>query len=209
MTPDSTAASPHRRLSPDRQELAARYVPLARRLALPWKRQWPHARDEFEGAALLALVQAAASFDPDRNVKFATFARFRIGGALRDTRRELLLQARSLGAIELDADQTPPHVQRQGRVLGIEPDRPVGWEIESRDAVDRWLRKLPARHAAACREIYLLGKSQLEAARAIGLSQSRLCSMHRDALEMLGQSRSPGNDGASSAPNPLASRNAT
>ena len=44
-------------------------------------------RDEFESAACLALVEAARSFDPTRNIRFATFARFRIRGALVDVGR--------------------------------------------------------------------------------------------------------------------------
>lgn len=200
--------SPSRQLSPDRQALAVRFIPLARRLAQPWKRQWPHAWEEFESGALLALVQAAASFDPNRNIKFATFARHRIGGALRDVRRGLIPPTGTADSGNLPANLVPSYTEHNGRILGIEPDPPVGWELESLDAVDRWLNKLPPKHAAACRQIYLLGKSQLEAARAIGLSQSRLCSMHRAALEMLVNAASPqfhGTDGASAAPRPACS----
>jgi DNA-directed RNA polymerase specialized sigma subunit len=50
---------------------------------------WPGAQDEFESAALLALVEAAQAFDPTRGVKFTTFAHHRISGALRDLKREL------------------------------------------------------------------------------------------------------------------------
>ncbi|HEU5117432.1 MAG TPA: sigma-70 family RNA polymerase sigma factor [Isosphaeraceae bacterium] len=190
-----------RRLSPERQALVVRYIPLARRLALPWKDRWPHAWEEFESAALLALVQAAVSFEPDRNVKFATYARHRIGGALRDARRALIPPSRLADVPDPQVDHHPDIIEQDGRVVGIEPDPPVGWEIDTIDAVDGWLGKLPPKHAAACRQIYILGKSQLEAAQAIGLSQSRLCSMHRDALQMLGKPRTPGTDGAS-APRP-------
>jgi RNA polymerase sigma factor (sigma-70 family) len=201
MTSESLSA-PRRQLSPDQQALAARFIPLARRLALSWKRKLHNGWEEFESAALFALVQAAASYDPARGVKFATYARHRIDGALRDARRDLVVQARMHGASDLDIDKAPSVIERSAQVIGIEPTPPVGWEIESLDAINGWLGKLPARHAAACRQIYLLGKSQLEAARAIGMSQSRLCAVHQDALEMLGKPRTPGTDGASSASRP-------
>src|SRR4051794_5854259 len=78
-------------LTPTQQALAARYLPMARALAKPLKAAWPAARDEFESAACLALVEAAEAFDPSRNVKFSTFARYRIWGALRDVQRRQFL----------------------------------------------------------------------------------------------------------------------
>ena len=53
---------------------------MAKSLAKPLKKNWPVEGEEFESAALMALVEAAQSFDPARNVKFATFARYRIWG---------------------------------------------------------------------------------------------------------------------------------
>ena len=50
----------------------------------------PGASDELQSVAYLALVEAAQSFDPSRNVNFATFARLRIQGALLDLRREIV-----------------------------------------------------------------------------------------------------------------------
>ena len=46
-------------------------------------------------------------------------------------------------------------------------------------------RKLPRKHGAAFRQIYLHGKTQHEAAAVLGVSQPRLCAMHRESLAML------------------------
>ena len=62
--PRTTGREQRSPLSPARQRLAARYLPLARALARPLKQSWPQARDEFESAACLALVEAAEAFDP-------------------------------------------------------------------------------------------------------------------------------------------------
>lgn len=173
-------------LTDEQQTLAVKYVPMARSLAKPLKRAWPMEGEEFESAAMLALVEAAQSFDPGRNVKFATFARYRIWGALRDVQRALVTagwrgdieNAPSVASLSQDAEE-------QGKVLGSEPDPPVGQEIESTEFVEHWLRKLPPRHAAACREIYINGKSQGEAASAIGCSKSRLSYLHKESIELI------------------------
>jgi RNA polymerase sigma factor (sigma-70 family) len=185
MLPDDSA-SPRRPLTAAQQELARRYLPLARRLTWPSRVAWPASRDEFESAALMALVQAAQAYDPTRQVKFATFARLRIIGALRDVQRRWTpagwrsdpAHAPLIGPLQSDSELN-------GRVLNTEPDPPAGWETESAEEVEAWLKKLPPRHAAACRQIYLHGKTQTEAAEALGCSQSRLCCLHREALAML------------------------
>src|SRR5689334_18139672 len=77
-------------LPTERRCLAARYLPLARKMAKPLKMMWPCAEDEFESAACLAVVEAAQSFDPGRNVGFGTFAMMRVQGALRDVQRDMI-----------------------------------------------------------------------------------------------------------------------
>jgi RNA polymerase sigma factor (sigma-70 family) len=175
-----------RPLTTAQQELATRYLPMARRLARPFRESWPSERDEFDSAALLALVEAAQSFDPSRNVRFATFARLRIAGALRDVLRRMAPPGwRNDPSHGPTVGSLGPHAENHGRVLNAEPDPPVGHELEAVEAVEAWLRKLPTRHAAACRLLYVHGKTQAEAAEALGCSQSRLCYMHRESLAML------------------------
>lgn len=173
-------------LTREQQGLASKYLPMARSLAKPLKRAWPLEGEEFDSAAMLALVEAAQSFDPARNVKFATFARYRIWGALRDVQRSLITSgwrsdlenAPTISSLSHDSEEN-------GKVMGAEPDPPVGQELESVEFVECWLRKLPKRHAIACREIYLNGKSQGEAAEAVGCSKSRLSYLHKEALELI------------------------
>jgi RNA polymerase sigma factor (sigma-70 family) len=173
-------------LTGDQQGLALRYLPLARSLAKPLKMAWPLEGQEFESAAMLALVEAAGSFDPSRNVKFATFARYRIWGALRDVQRGLITagwrgdmeHAPTVASLTYDAEE-------HGRILNSTPDAPIGEEIEALEFVENCLRKLPPKHAAACREIYVHGKTQGEAAAAVGCSKSRLSYLHKESREIL------------------------
>jgi RNA polymerase sigma factor (sigma-70 family) len=146
----------------------------------------PGERDELESTANLALVEAAQTFDPSVSVNFATYARCRIRGALRDFRR-LMVSAGWRGdpAYYPVFQKVGNDVERYGQVIGISPDRPVGTEIEATDAVEDWLRRLPRAHAAACRLIYIDGKSQDQAAAIVGCSKSFLSRLHHDAITWL------------------------
>ena len=173
-------------LTHEQQALAARYLPMAKSLAKPLKRSWPSEREEFESAALLALVEAAQSYDPSRNVKFATFARYRIWGALRDVQRGLITAGWRPDFLNAPTISSLPHdAEEHGRVLLAQPDAPVGEEIESLEFVEAWLRKLPPNHASACRELFLHGHSQGEAAERLRCSKSRLSYLRREAVVLL------------------------
>jgi RNA polymerase sigma factor (sigma-70 family) len=175
-----------------RQKLAAAYMPLARSLSRRLKAMLPWAWEEFESAACMALVEAAESFDLGRNVKFATFARRRISGALLDTQRKLLEGGRRCHFVTAGKTEfSPRNTFEEGgaQILGIKPEPPVGLELERRDLVEAWLNRLPRKHAATCRQLYLEGLTQTEAAERLGYSQSRLSSMHQEALEMLREAR--------------------
>jgi RNA polymerase sigma factor (sigma-70 family) len=180
---------PRAPLTEDQQGLAMRYLPMAKALAKPLKAAWPTEMDEFDSAACMALVEAAQSYDESRNVKFATFARFRIWGALRDVQRGLIT-----AGWRCDMENAPVlssltgNMEEHGLILGSEPDRPVEETVDSIDAVEYWLRKLPKHHAAACRQIYLHDRTQAEAANAIGCSRSRLSHLHKESLAMLNDS---------------------
>jgi len=159
---------------------------MAKSLAKPLKRSWPDEADEFESAAMLALVEAAQSFDPERGVKFATFARYRIWGALRDVQRDMIT-----AGWRGDTEHMPTvtsltyNSEEVGTVLGCHPDHPVGFEIETSDWMDRVLRTLPGRHRLTCELIYCCEMTQGEAAGVIGVSKSRLSYLHKEALEIL------------------------
>jgi RNA polymerase sigma factor (sigma-70 family) len=153
------------------------------------KASFPSARDELESAAFLALVEAAQSFDPSRSVNFATYARYRIWGALRDVRRQIIgkvwpCERESAPVVMRLGDDSESH----GQVIGAEPDEPVGTDLEILDAVENWIRRLPRPHSLAFRHIYLDGKTQEEAAALVGCSKSTLSRMHSQAITWLQQS---------------------
>jgi RNA polymerase sigma factor (sigma-70 family) len=175
-----------RPMSAEQQRLVIHYLPMARAMARPLKATWPGDGNEFESAACMALVEAAQSFDASRNVKFATFARYRIMGALRDAQRMIIT-----GGWKDDAKYTTiltncfPDVEEMGKVLGGAQDPPIGSDLEAIDAVEGWLRKLPPQHARAFRHMYVHGKTQGQTAELLGCSKSRISYLHKEALKML------------------------
>ncbi len=177
-------------LNEQQRRLAVKYLPMAMAMAMPSKLAWRGLWDEFESAACMALVEAAESFDPRRNVAFPTFARHRILGAMHDVRRERVV----LG-YRCDPEEAPTisglalGEEEEGRFITAMPDTPVGQEIEVVEEVERWLRKLPHRNASACRQLYLHDKTFREAAGALGCSQSRVSGLHREAMAMLNSTR--------------------
>jgi RNA polymerase sigma factor (sigma-70 family) len=155
------------------------------------ERGWVSARDEFESVASLALVQAARTYDVSRNVHFATYARHRILRALRDLRWELA--SRGLRGDFKDASfpefsRLSDEVESRGRVIGAEPDEPVGTDLETLDAIENWISRLPSRYSAAFRHIYLDGKTQDETARLVGCSKGHISRLHAEVMTWLHQS---------------------
>jgi RNA polymerase sigma factor (sigma-70 family) len=155
-------------------------------MARQMKTRFPSATEEYESAAFLALVEAAQSYDSSRNVNFATYARHRIRGALYDVYRELngKVSAGPRAQARLERPLSAGW-ESHGRVIGAEPDLPVGTDLEVHDTVENWIRRLPRMHALAFRHIYLDGKSQSEAAHLVGCSKWKLCRMHSQAITWL------------------------
>ena len=85
--------------------------------------------------------------------------------------------------------------------MGLWDPTEVAAEVHALDAVDAvegWLRKLPARNARVCRLIYLHGRPQELVADDLGCSQAEVSRLHRQALELLSSPTRfrPGNDPA-------------
>lgn len=203
---------PRTPLSDEQRGLSVRYLPLARSLARQAAKNWPSSCDEFESAALLALVEAAQAFDPSRGVDFATFARFRIRGALSDVQRELF-SGGWRGGTEFSPNFRPlkPNSEARGWVVGVQAEIPVGAGLETAETVENWLKKLPPMHSSAFRHIYLDGKTQEEAAVLVGCSKSSMSRLHRETITWFHQAgwstasapRGPGHD-ARTQPEPTA-----
>lgn len=74
-----------------RNRIVEHYMPIVKKIAeIIARRLWPRVTsDELASAGYDGLISAVRSFDPERGVKFETYCRQRIVGAIRDWQREI------------------------------------------------------------------------------------------------------------------------
>jgi len=96
--PAAGPADPSATPRPDVEDLVARHLPLVGHLVRETLARVPGhvSHDDLTSAGMLALVQAAGGFDPERGVGFASYASVRIRGALLDELRGLDWASRSV-----------------------------------------------------------------------------------------------------------------
>lgn len=101
-----------------RNQLVENYLPLVDKLSeIMARRLWPRVTaDELASAGYDGLIAAVSSFDPARGVKFETYCRQRIVGAIRDWQREIDPLGRSGRNFERSLNAAEDRVQAtQGR----------------------------------------------------------------------------------------------
>ena len=81
-----------------RERLVLIYLPLVKAAALRLKQSLPQAVqvDDLESAGVRGLIQSVEGYDPDRGIRFESYAGLRIRGAMLDGLRELDWLPRSL-----------------------------------------------------------------------------------------------------------------
>jgi DNA-directed RNA polymerase specialized sigma24 family protein len=111
---------------------------MAQRIAERASRHRPNLlADELQSAAMLAVVQAARTFDPAHDACWKTHATHRIRGSIKDAlrswfggRKRGLMYAHSLDApVEHNGEPIGPHSS-----LFMDNSPPVGWALDREDA---------------------------------------------------------------------------
>jgi RNA polymerase sigma factor for flagellar operon FliA len=126
-----------------RNRLVELYVPLVHKIAeILARRLWPRVTaDELASAGFDGLIGAVGSFDPGRGVKFETYCRQRIIGAIRDWQREIDPLGRSGRNFERTLNRTEERFQAElGRLpnsveLARRMDMPVSKFIRMKKTV--------------------------------------------------------------------------
>lgn len=186
-------------LDAERRELAARYMPLALSTARKFATGWKWIQDEMESAALVALVDAARTFDPSRNVHFPTFLRKRLFGALLDTRRQMCQSFARFEPMDMEVDDFADYVRTKShsnlspdevldfdaRIVGSSEDRDEIPLCEVHDSLRVEFRILPQRHREVMDGIYIQHLSYDDLAVSLQCSKTRLIAVHRESLDML------------------------
>jgi len=106
-----------------RDRLVMEHLPLVRSIARRIRHRLPpHVQfEDLVHAGVLGLIEALQKFDPDKNVQFKSYARFRIQGAIVDSLRELDWAPRALRKRARELEQV--HDSLRSR-LGRPPSEP-------------------------------------------------------------------------------------
>lgn len=161
-------------LTSAQRDRAARYIPLARRIARD-RGRWGRRRHRADvvSAAFLALVTSARDYQANKG-PFATFARKRIVGETGEAMRTDLATLNQLGGQS---------------AMQMIPDKHNDFVVvDSTDAAEAILRKLPSPNATAFRLTAMDGLSQTEAAQWMGCCQNQVSRLIRQGRQLLGVS---------------------
>lgn len=166
------AKRPTAPLTADRHLLVLRHAHQAKAMARQRARRFGYLSEDLQGAALLALVTAAARFDPVRGVDFGAWAHLYVDLGLR-----LFLQNQRPRGYRKSAEspgcELHPEIdlaELEGRVLLTEPDRPVGHQLEDSEAIRAALRPLNELERRALVGRYMLDRPFYAVARQLRLS---------------------------------------
>jgi RNA polymerase sigma factor (sigma-70 family) len=158
-------------LSDEQRALCMKHARLAGGASRPWRHAWQWLWDDIEGAANLALVRAASTWDESSGITFESYAYYRIRRA-------------AWGVVDLERRRAAGHDDGAAEWV---PDTDLpGWErVDDDDAFEVMLRPLPARSRKVVRMIYRADLNCTEVARKIGLSRETVSRIHSSALARL------------------------
>lgn len=167
-----------------------RHLGMVRTIAGRSARRHPRLADDLESAAMLGLWEAAMKYDPGRGVREETYLLHRVNGAILDALRA----ARPKG-FRRDIEAAPNVGQMsffdeaEGLPEFLEPaadDLPIGWELESIDAVERLCRSLPPKQSDAIRRHYSVAGATLARIGAeVGRTESCISQRVLEGLALL------------------------
>lgn len=183
----------------DRDALVVHYLPLVKLLASKMARSVePSNRPDLYGYASIGLMDAIDRFDPAVGVKFETYGSRRINGAMGDGLRTLSYFPRGADkrASRVIEKIVPVDFQSALTADGARLDETLVDRLEEGpDAltalasdhleVVKALTDLTERERLVITQHYYLKKPLKEIGQMLGVTESRVCQIHRHALSLL------------------------
>ena len=181
-----------------RAELVEHYLPFVRFLANQLHPQVsPYLQPELYSLGLVGLLDALDKFDPELGNRFETYGVARIRGAMRDG-------IRRMESLPRGARQRPGCMIQHIAPVDFQAARPAGASLQDSledpghvSALDQLeleaeyqellaaVEALPARERRVIRRYYYEGSYLKTIGAELGLTESRICQIHRGALKML------------------------
>lgn len=182
-----------------REVLVERYVPFVRYMAGRLGPQVsPYLRPELFSLGLLGLLDALDKFNPEVGVRFETYAGTRIRGAMHDgirrmgplprgARQQASAMIRSIHPVDFQTATSARGVRLQDCLEDLEqPSVFAGLErLADRQELQEAVEALPNRERIVIQRHYYDGLYLKEIGAELGVTESRVCQIHRRALKML------------------------
>lgn len=173
-------------LTPEQSILIAENIVRAQKITAKLRKRYPWLNDEFQSALGAALVDVGRYADPTKGSNFITLGYPRLKGAIIDVLRNQTAKGyRSYPERAPHVGYLEDNACEHGQFFMNSPDKPVGWELELSELIEKWLSRLPKLQAEACRFIYIKGMSKDETAERLQCSRYWLTTLLRGALVKL------------------------
>lgn len=182
-----------------REQLICHYLPVVEFLAGRVARTVPDShRQDIYSFGVLGLMDAVDKFRPEMGNRFETYGSRRIRGAMSDGIRSLnwLPRRASQAAsrviekvipVDFQTARTPVGARLQDCLAdpqGSHVSDALELEADHEEVVEA-LALLPERERLVIREHYYAGRRLAEIGRDLGVTESRVCQLHRRALGLL------------------------
>lgn len=158
--------------------------------------------EDLKQAGMLGLFEAIASFDPEKNIRFTTFAQLRVRGSMIDHLRKFDWVPRDLRARERRGEITtrkmvalsvlmPPGKQQEEDIpllnLADQKAPPPDYRIQKQAFWESMCKQFSARDRQIFLLVYRDGKTMKQAGQQFGLSESRVSQVLTKLLKQLKQ----------------------
>ncbi|MGE5557118.1 MAG: sigma-70 family RNA polymerase sigma factor [Bacillota bacterium] len=162
---------------PCRQKLIESYQPLVFKIASRFSVQQSLMMDVIQEGTI-GLIEAVEAFEPQRGVKFATFAQHRVKG-------RILTFIQDVGAV-VSLDMSPPGYLEE--ILSSMATMDIADEIierQVRQPIIGAISRLPSREQQVIRKVFLERQEPGKLAREMNISVSYLYRLQKKALQRL------------------------